>query len=82
MENHTELELKLFEYIRFLMGLLNVHELAYHHVIKNLKEITEWKSKNWEIMDSRIKYDDMLNQLNKEFEWNLKLNNMDDEDTK
>ena len=78
--DHTELEEKLFNYILYLIGLINVYEKAFQIIYGALSQTAEWTNKNWEVFDRKEKYSAMMKDLNNEFDWNLTINDLDDYD--
>jgi hypothetical protein len=74
MENKTELEKKLFEYILFLLGLLNVYDKSMALIsesIARIHGIYEWGNENFKDWKAKDKQDEMFEFLNKEFSWNF-----------
>jgi hypothetical protein len=82
MENHTDLEKKLFEYILFMIGLINVYEKSFQLIYGHLSNVAKWTNKNWEVLERYDKYHDMIGQLNKEFNWDITINDLNDNDIK
>lgn len=74
MKEHTDLEKKLFDYILYLIHINNVHNVALNKLYQTFAELYNWSVDNMNKIGCADDYKDMLDSLNKEFEWNLKLN--------
>lgn len=77
MENHTELEKKMLEYILFLLGVLNVQTKSLQLMREYNESVYVWENKifsEWNVKNKQI---EMIEFLNKEFDWNLHFDNPD-----
>lgn len=70
---HTDLENKLFGYIRFLLGLINTYELAVKYLYEGYKSVSEWTVRSFEDQSKHGSIISMIEDLNKEFNWDAKV---------
>jgi hypothetical protein len=71
MENHTELEKKLFEYILFQIGIINVQGKTIQFIGEHFSNVYKWMNENFEAWGAKDYQLEMNEFLNKEFDWNL-----------
>ena len=64
---HTDLENKLFGYIRFLLGLINTYELAVKYLYDGYKSVSEWTVRSFDEQSKSGSIISMIEDLNKEF---------------
>jgi len=70
-QNRTDLEKKLFEYVIFLIGLTNTYSHTLQYIQESIYDIFKWEIKSLDSFDAMNGYEEMLKDLNKEFEWNF-----------
>ncbi len=70
MTEHTELEEKLFEYIRFLIGIMNTYESGNRYLHDSYSAMIEWRIDAFEKQGRDEKIPAMIAHLNEVFHWN------------
>ena len=70
-QDRTDLEKKLFEYVIFLIGLTNTYSRTLQYIRTSIYDIFKWEIKTLDSFNAMEEYEKMLEDLNKEFEWNF-----------
>ena len=80
---HTELENKLFEYIQFLIYVMNLHNDGLDYLYKAYNTFALNVGKELKTLDYTNKLDEISATLNEQFNWNstvVNLNNKESND--
>jgi hypothetical protein len=80
MADHTELEEKLFKYIQFLISVINIYDQMMMGLHKQVDRIFGWGNNEFVHIDRMNGYKNMIDDLNKEFNWGLKIITPDKEE--
>jgi hypothetical protein len=82
MKEHSELEIKMLNQIGFLIGMINVYEKAFQLIYGRMSSTADWVNKNWDLLNKKDNFVTILNDLNKEFDWNFEMGEpLNDKDT-
>lgn len=73
MNEHTELELKLYEYIKYLTHLLSIDSVTLEHIHRDVGQILAWRANLLESEGNSQKFKDLVDDLNTEFGENLRI---------
>ena len=72
MKKHTELEVRLFNFIIYLVQYMNVYNTTLDYIYKSMSSIFNWSGAELKTLNFS-EYQKMLEELNEEFEWNFEV---------